>query len=132
MRPDWSRQSSAADEQAQPGRRLFLEDPQSSARFLEEVIDERVLSFSGSEGLRELEQYFFSLMINGPVLMKDVLTLLLSHQPASELEPVLELWREFEPTSQILLVYGGKEPAFAEVAFPKKVFVDDPQLRVRD
>ena len=71
-------------------------------------------------------------MINGPLLMKEVLTLLLSHQPASELEPVLELWREFEPTSQILLVYGGKEPAFAEVAFPKKVFVDDPQLRVRD
>ncbi len=64
--------------------------------------------------------------------MKDVLTLLLSHQPASELEPVLELWQEFQPTSQILLAYGGKEPAFNEVAFSDKVFVDDPQLRVRD
>jgi hypothetical protein len=58
MRPDWSRQSSAADEQAQPGRRLFLEDPQSSARFLEEVNDERVLSFSGSEGCESLNSIF--------------------------------------------------------------------------
>jgi hypothetical protein len=66
------------------------------------------------------------------MFMKDVLTLVLSHQPASELEAVLELWQEFQPSSRILLAYGGAPSAFNQIDYPAKAFVDDPQLRVRD
>lgn len=64
--------------------------------------------------------------------MPPVLTLLLSHQSASDLEPVLELWRKLNPRSQVLLAYGGTRVNFDRIAFEPKVFVDDPRLRVRD
>ena len=64
--------------------------------------------------------------------MNNVLTLLLSHQPAQELELVLQLWQKLRAPEQILLAYGGTESAFSEIAFPSKVFIDDPRLRMRD
>src|SRR4051794_36530600 len=64
--------------------------------------------------------------------MNQVLTLLLSHQTAAELAPVLEIWEQVAGPENLLLAYGGTRSNFDAIKFAPKFFVDDPALRTRD
>ena len=64
--------------------------------------------------------------------MNPVLTLLLSHQPPDELEPLLRIWQQVAGAGNVLLAYGGLEDRFGRIGFEPKVFIDDPALRTRD
>lgn len=64
--------------------------------------------------------------------MYDVLTLLLSHQTAAELKPLLDTWREVAAPGHLLLAYGGTRENFEAIAFEPKLLSTDPALRTRD
>src|SRR5947209_9863439 len=64
--------------------------------------------------------------------MNEVLTLLLSHQTAAELAPMLEIWKQVAGPENLLLAYGGRRSNFDAISFEPKFFVDDPALRTRD
>jgi hypothetical protein len=65
-------------------------------------------------------------------LVERVLTVLISHQRAPELELVLDAWRQVCPAGTLLLVHGGRKTDFAQVTYTPKLFVDDWRLRTRD
>jgi hypothetical protein len=58
--------------------------------------------------------------------------LLLAHQSPAQVEKMIDRWRSyFNPPSQLLLAYGGPRESFEKIAYPSKVFLDDPRLRTR-
>lgn len=64
--------------------------------------------------------------------MNKVLVVLLSHQKPNELERTIAQWKPFIQSHSLLLAYGGDQNFFPAIAFEPKVFVADPQLRLRD
>lgn len=64
--------------------------------------------------------------------MSSVANIVLSHQPPSELFPVLAQWQTCVPSDSILLACGGSREAFSGIEHAQKFFVDDPRLRTRD
>lgn len=61
--------------------------------------------------------------------MNRVLNLILSHQPAVELERVLECWSAYSSLENALVAYGGTEDEFRKLPNVARVFVVDPHLR---
>ena len=64
--------------------------------------------------------------------MSRVLNVILSHQPKSELERVLDWWSDYAAAEDTLVAYGGTESEFARLGQIPRVFVADANLRVRD
>ena len=61
-----------------------------------------------------------------------VLTLLLSHQKAAELERTLTVWHEVTGPENILVAYGGSRSDYSAVSSDQKIFIEDPRLRTKD
>jgi hypothetical protein len=62
--------------------------------------------------------------------MSRVLNVILSHQSAVELEPLLKWWSAYAALEDLLVTYGGTEAEFKRLPEVSRVFVSDPQLRV--
>ena len=61
--------------------------------------------------------------------MSRVLNLLLTHQPSAAVARMLAWWRDYCPATDVLVVFTGAEEAFAQIAHPHKIRVDDARLR---
>ncbi len=61
--------------------------------------------------------------------MSRVLNLLLTHQSPPEVARMLAWWEQYTPLDQVLLAFNGEPDAFAAIAHPHKVKVDDPRVR---
>jgi hypothetical protein len=64
--------------------------------------------------------------------MNDTVTILLSHQPPEQIERMLAHWSCQVTGTDLVLAYGGPAGAFERIAWPDKLFIDDPHLRTRD
>lgn len=64
--------------------------------------------------------------------MSSVLTILLSHQPASQVKQVLARWATLGSAEALFLAYGGTMERYQAIDFPNMAFVDDERLRVPD
>jgi hypothetical protein len=64
--------------------------------------------------------------------MHRVLDVLLVHQNAATLAPVLAWWNRTAPSSTLLLAHGGTAADFEALPVPDKIHVADARLRTRD
>ena len=64
--------------------------------------------------------------------MKPVLNVLLTHQKSNAVAVMVDWWAKCVPREDIVLAYGGSREDFDALAFPAKLFIDDPRLRTRD
>lgn len=61
-----------------------------------------------------------------------MLNVLLSHQRADQLAPLLRIWRRVAQESTLLLAYGGARSDFDHLTHEPRIFIDDTRLRTRD
>lgn len=64
--------------------------------------------------------------------MSRVLNLILAHQPASQLDPLLRWWSNYSAPEDILVAYGGTMENFKALPEIPRIFVGDPRLRTKD
>lgn len=67
-----------------------------------------------------------------PGRAEKTLVVLLSHQPAREVERTIDTWKPLLAAGSLLLAYGGQTQDFSQINFAPKVFIDAPRLRLRD
>ncbi len=61
-----------------------------------------------------------------------VMNILLTHQEGADFERVKQVWKPVCAEENLWVAFGGTEEAFAELDYPRKVWIDDPKLRTRD
>jgi hypothetical protein len=61
-----------------------------------------------------------------------LLNVLITHQPPTEVESLLAYWSNFAECDNLLVAYGGTEPAFSALTHPHKEFIRSPRLRTGD
>jgi hypothetical protein len=64
--------------------------------------------------------------------MSQVLNLVLTHQSPDRIARVLEYWRDYCASENLLIAYEGTEANFRAIQHPAKVRIDDPRLRTKD
>jgi hypothetical protein len=64
--------------------------------------------------------------------MSEILTILLTHQKADQVQRMLEFWSCNVLNADILVAYGGEGSEFLRIDAPRKIYVDDERLRTRD
>ena len=64
--------------------------------------------------------------------MPNVLNVVLSHQPATDVDRLVEYWDSLLGQNNMLIAYGGPRDSFDQIRFANKLFVDDPNLRTLD
>jgi len=64
--------------------------------------------------------------------MEKVLNVLLSHQPASDVEQLVEYWNSLLDPNNLLIAYGGPRDSLDHINFQDRIFIDDPTLRTSD
>ncbi len=64
--------------------------------------------------------------------VSQTVNLIITHQPAECVARMLDYWRGFVPEESIWLAYGGKREEFERVAHPRKYFLEDNRIRVKD
>lgn len=69
---------------------------------------------------------------NGDAARARVLTLVITHRGGEEFAGLLDWWKRFCPEEDLWFVFGGSRADFEAIAYPRKVFVEDPGLRTRD
>jgi hypothetical protein len=61
-----------------------------------------------------------------------VLNILLAHQGGEEFSRLLAWWRPICRQERLWVAFGGSREAFDSLDYPRKVFIDDVNLRTRD
>lgn len=64
--------------------------------------------------------------------MGEVLNVLMVHQGAAAVDPLLQHWTTIANPGNLLLTHGGTEADFQQISHMQKVFVTDRRLRTRD
>ena len=58
--------------------------------------------------------------------------MLLTHQRYVAFAPVLDVWRDIQAQSTVLIAHGGSRPDFEAFTHSPKIFIEDARLRTRD
>ena len=61
-----------------------------------------------------------------------VMNILLMHRAGAAFQKLKEIWKPICAEEDLWIAFGGTRKEFAELETPRKVFIDDPRLRVRD
>lgn len=64
--------------------------------------------------------------------MAKVLNVVLSHQPAGDVDRLVEYWNSLLGAGSLLVAYGGSRDSFDQIRFTDRVFIGDPNLRTLD
>ena len=65
-------------------------------------------------------------------MSRDVLNVLLAHQPNSELIELLQVWKPAIDCGNLLIAHGGSRLDFEAVTHEPKIYIEDPRLRTRN
>ncbi|HWY41399.1 MAG TPA: hypothetical protein VNX27_11460 [Chthoniobacterales bacterium] len=64
--------------------------------------------------------------------MANVLNVVLSHQPPADVDRLVGYWNSLLDLGNVVIAYGGPRSSFDRIAFNKKIFIGDPNLRTQD
>ena len=65
-------------------------------------------------------------------LKRRILWLIIAHQDAMTVEAILAYWKNYVPSEDILIAYGGaSRQEFVGIRHSQKLFIEDPRLRTR-
>jgi hypothetical protein len=64
--------------------------------------------------------------------MSRVLSLVLAHQPAVQIQQLLRWWSDYSSLDSLLIAYGGTEENFRSLPDVPRMFIDDARLKGKD